>query len=75
MQRFLITVMAATLANTIPIHSQTISGSISGTVLDPSDSATPAAKVTAVEQERKVTTQTATDTAGRFVFAQMPPGT
>src|SRR5205807_561915 len=49
--------------------------SISGAVLDPSNAAVANAKVTAVEQERKVTAQTVTDATGRFVFPQMPPGT
>src|SRR5579883_250340 len=75
MRRFCITLLPATLAIITLLHAQTITGSISGTVLDPSDSAIPTAKVIAVEQERKVTTQTGTDAAGRFVFPQMPPGT
>jgi hypothetical protein len=75
MQRLLTTVLLPLLASIIPIYSQTITGSISGTVLDPSDAAVVNAKVTAVEQERKVTTQTVTDATGRFVFPQMPPGT
>src|ERR1700694_5869516 len=75
MQRFLTTVLAALLATVIPIRSQTITGSISGAVLDPSEAAVANAKITAVEQERKVTTQTVTDATGRFVFPQMPPGT
>jgi len=75
MQRLLTTVLWALLASIIPIHSQTITGSISGAVLDPSEAAVANAKVTAAEQERKVITQTVTDTTGRFVFPQMAPGT
>ncbi|HEV3201348.1 MAG TPA: carboxypeptidase-like regulatory domain-containing protein, partial [Bryobacteraceae bacterium] len=75
MQRLLSIMLGISLFAVFPVHSQTISGSISGTVLDPSEASVANAKVTAVEQERKVTTQTATDTSGRFVFPQMPPGT
>jgi hypothetical protein len=75
MQRLLTTVLGALLATMIPVRSQTITGSISGTVLDPSEAAVANAKITAVEQERKVTTQAVSDTTGRFVFPQMPPGT
>ena len=75
MKRFLTIVVGVLLATVLPIRSQTITGSISGSVLDASEGAVANAKVIAVEQERKVTTQTVTDVTGRFVFPQMPPGT
>lgn len=54
---------------------QTVSGSIAGSVLDPTQAAIGSAKVTAVEQNKKTVTTTTTDVEGRFVFPQMPPGT
>jgi hypothetical protein len=54
---------------------QTTSGSIAGSVVDAQHAAVPNAAVTALEQEQKVTFSTKTDEAGRFVFAQAPPGT
>ncbi|MCU1233912.1 MAG: TonB-dependent receptor, plug, partial [Candidatus Solibacter sp.] len=75
MKRFLTIVVGVLLATVLPVRSQTITGSISGSVLDASEGAVANAKIIAVEQERKVTTQTVTDVTGRFVFPQMPPGT
>src|SRR5258707_12784671 len=54
---------------------QTTSGSIAGSVVDAQHAAVPNAAVTALEQEQKVTFTTKSDEAGRFVFAQVPPGT
>jgi hypothetical protein len=56
-------------------YGQTTSGSIAGSVVDAQHAAVPNAAVTALEQEQKVTFSTKTDEAGRFVFAQAPPGT
>ncbi|MEY2396452.1 MAG: hypothetical protein QOF94_2797, partial [Acidobacteriaceae bacterium] len=55
--------------------SQTVSGSIAGTVVDSTQASVPNAKVIAVEQEKKTIATTVTDAEGRFVFPQMQPGT
>src|SRR4030088_2536461 len=55
--------------------SQTVSGSIAGTVIDSTQAAVPNAKVIAVDQNKKTTATTVTDAEGRFVFPQMQPGT
>src|SRR5947209_4347243 len=56
-------------------HAQTTSGSIAGTIVDAQHAALPKAVVTATEQEQKFTVSMPTDETGRFVFAQLPPGT
>lgn len=57
-----------------PAHSQTITGSIGGSVLDPSGASVSNAAVSAVEQTRNATVSTTTDSTGRYVFATLPPG-
>lgn len=55
--------------------SQTISGSIAGTVVDSTQASVANAKVSAVEQSRQTVVTAVTDAEGRFVFPQMQPGT
>lgn len=55
--------------------AQTISGSITGELVDAQRAAIPNATVTLSEQEQKFTLTAKTDDAGRFVFTQIPPGT
>jgi hypothetical protein len=55
--------------------AQTISGSIAGNVVDASHAAVANTQVTATLQQQKFAVTTKTDEAGRFVFAQVPPGT
>ena len=54
---------------------QTITGSISGTVMDHSDAVVPRAKVTLSNELNGETRETATSDAGEFVFTAMPSGT
>jgi hypothetical protein len=58
----------------VRLGAQTTTGSIAGTVIDPSGAAIVNAKVTATETTKNYAVNTATDNAGRFVFPQMPPG-
>jgi Carboxypeptidase regulatory-like domain/TonB-dependent Receptor Plug Domain len=74
MRRTTISLVSA-LVFAISALGQTTSGSIAGSVVDAQHAAVPNAAVTALEQEQKVTFSTKTDEAGRFVFAQAPPGT
>ena len=53
---------------------QVTSGTISGSVKDPSGAVVANATVTATEPDKGVTRTVATGTAGDFVFANMPPG-
>jgi hypothetical protein len=68
------TILTAFLAFTAIGYAQTTSGSIAGSVVDPSHAAVPGAQVTATEQEQKLTFTTNADETGRFVFAQIRPG-
>ncbi|MGH9436714.1 MAG: carboxypeptidase regulatory-like domain-containing protein [Terriglobia bacterium] len=54
--------------------SQTIAGSISGTVTDPQHAVIPHANVTARSEETGATTGVITDTSGHFIFPVLPPG-
>jgi hypothetical protein len=57
-----------------PAAAQTTTGSIAGSVIDQSGGAIVKAKVTAVETTKNYSVTTVTDSAGRFVFPEMPPG-
>lgn len=74
MQVRLRTFVVALLAAVMPAVAQTSSGSISGTIVDVTHATVPNAAVTAIEQDKKFTLTTSVDTAGRFVFATVPPG-
>src|ERR1700730_5254059 len=58
----------------VPAEGQTISGSISGTVVDPQQGSISGAAVTLTEASKGLTFETRTNGAGGFVFAQAPPG-
>src|SRR5579871_3272838 len=58
-----------------PLGAQTISGVVAGTVVDPVHAAVPGATVTLLETEKKYSFNTKSESDGRFVFAQVPPGT
>src|SRR5947209_6512717 len=73
--RMLASVLGAALVLAIPGNAQTTSGSIAGSVVDAQHAAVPNANGSAMEQEQKVRYAAKTDDAGRFVFAQVPPGT
>jgi hypothetical protein len=55
--------------------AQTTSGSMAGSVVDPQQAAVVGATVTATEETKNFTITAATDSEGRFVFPQVPPGT
>src|SRR5258708_4611699 len=66
----LITAVAANLA-----FGQGLTGSISGTVTDPSGSAVAAAEIALTNVATSQTRQAKSDTSGDFVFTQLLPGT
>ena len=53
--------------------SQTFTGSIRGTITDPTQAAVPNAKVIAIDVDRKVEFPTTADSSGRYVFPGLPP--
>jgi hypothetical protein len=55
--------------------SQTFTGSIRGTITDPTAAAVPNAKVVATDVDRNTEYPTTADTAGRYVFPGLPPAT
>jgi hypothetical protein len=55
------------------VWAQTYTGSIRGTITDPTQAAVPNAKVTATDVDRKVEYPTTADSAGRYVFPGLPP--
>ncbi len=57
------------------VLAQTTSGSITGNVVDAHGSAVANATVTITEVNKGFTQTAASDDEGRFVFAQVPPGT
>jgi len=64
------------LAFCLPVlNAQLYTGSISGTVTDPSAGVIPSAKVTLVDADKGFTYAAAVDSEGRFLFRQVPPGT
>jgi len=56
-------------------YAQSISGSVSGRVVDQQGAAVPGAKVSATETEKKLTVDTTTTGTGDFVIAGLLPGT
>src|SRR5215475_11863715 len=55
--------------------AQTTSGSITGVITDPNQAAIANATVKITEQSKSFTLSATTDSQGRFVFPQVPPGT
>lgn len=66
-------VLLPVLVSVIAAWSQTPTGSIRGTVTDPSSAAVPNAKVTATDVDRGVQYPSTTDSSGRYIFPTLPP--
>jgi hypothetical protein len=56
------------------MYSQLYTGSVSGTVTDPSGAVIPSARITLVDEEKGYKFSATTDAAGRYLFRQVPPG-
>src|SRR5260370_3089064 len=59
---------------TVPGIAQTTSGSISGTVTDPSGAGVPGAQVTAINTQTRAQRTSATGGDGRYQLPGLPPG-
>ncbi|HBY62940.1 MAG TPA: hypothetical protein DEH78_24215 [Solibacterales bacterium] len=64
----------ACLALALPANSQTVLGSITGRVLDPSDASIANAAVTATNTNTRVVYKTISNEAGNYVLPQLPVG-
>src|SRR5262245_54832043 len=67
--------LVALVAASRPAHAQTETGRISGVVSDPQGAVIPGVAVTATSVASGLTRTTATDATGKFVFANLTPGT
>jgi len=67
--------LIAVLALAAATNAQTTSGSITGSVADPQQSAVAGATVSVKDEAKSLTLTATTDKEGRFVFPQVPPGT
>jgi hypothetical protein len=56
-------------------QAQLYSGTVTGTVTDPTGATVPSAKVTLVDQNKGYAFDATTDTAGRYSFRSVAPGT
>ena len=68
-------VAAAVLIATLPGAAQSITGSISGTVVDPNGGVVPGAKVMLTNKNVGDSRVVTTNEEGRFTFAAVQPGT
>jgi hypothetical protein len=59
----------------MPGNGQSVSGTITGYVLDPSNNAVPSAKVTTTNAQTGVATTRTTDITGLFLISNLLPGT
>src|SRR5438552_1184123 len=58
----------------LALWGQTTTSRLSGTVVDPSSSIVPAARVTCVNKDTGLRQETVTDARGAFLFPALPPG-
>src|SRR5436309_1146669 len=56
------------------VNAQNISGSMSGRIIDAQGAAVPAAVITAVEPNKRITVSTRTNEQGEFIFPALQPG-
>lgn len=72
MKRVILVLCLAALA--APLFAQSITGSILGTVFDPTKSVVAGAKVVVTNTAQGWTRETVTDDTGNYTVAQLPPG-
>src|SRR5580704_7182668 len=71
---FALVVLATTALLAPPARAQVYSSSLTGVVTDPSGAAVPKANAVLTDEEKGFTTTAKTDTEGRFVLRNLPPG-
>ncbi|HET7213359.1 MAG TPA: carboxypeptidase regulatory-like domain-containing protein, partial [Terriglobia bacterium] len=72
---FVFALMAFVLAVVVPgLKAQTVSGSISGVVTDPSGAAIPTASITLTNQDTGTVSKTSTNSSGVYGFPVVPVG-
>jgi hypothetical protein len=74
MQLKLRTATVSLLLGAAPALAQGIDATVSGTITDPSGAHIASVKVLALHQETGVATSTASNQAGVYDFASLPPG-
>src|SRR5215468_3330269 len=62
------------IALSVGLSAQSDPGSIAGTVFDPVGAPAPKVAVTAMSADRKVTRRVTSDSTGKYVLADLPPG-
>ena len=70
-----LTLLVALLALPGTTYAQSMTGALSGSVVDESGGVIPGADVTVINQASKSVRRTVTNTDGFFVFASLPPAT
>ena len=66
--------LAAALFLSVPLEAQSITGTILGTVFDPTKSVIAGAKVTVTNIAQGWNQQSVTDSLGEYIFTHLPPG-
>ncbi len=72
--RSLVLIATVLLAAQVRLAAQTVSGSIRGTVFDPSGARVPHARVVATQRETGFTRQVRTDARGNYLLVLLPVG-
>ena len=67
-------VILVVIASSVSLFGQAVSGTLLGTVADPSGANVPNAKVTAVEKATGVPRDTVTNESGNYTMPDLPPG-
>lgn len=70
-----LTILALATALSTPTWAQQYTGSITGTVTDPSGAVIPDAQVKVTDEQKGYLFTAATDSVGRYLFRALPPGT
>ncbi|HTX41985.1 MAG TPA: TonB-dependent receptor [Acidobacteriaceae bacterium] len=73
-KRFFVFLFLAASGSFLALHAQVLYGSLSGVVTDSSGAAIPNASVEAVESQRGIHQQAATDASGLYRFSELLPG-
>ena len=74
-QLSVVALLLALFAIAVPVHAQTPSGEISGTVLDSSGLPVPGVTITLTNQATNVVRVVQTNEVGLYVISAIPPGT